>query len=94
MKICDFSVDPIKKHGLHDRFPASANLPFFIFSSETNRPMGTKLQEIIIGWLTFRYVSLMLIGFSTWPPSRIILWHGTLWEKNNSIIWKWLNRIL
>jgi hypothetical protein len=49
MKTCYFGADPIQKHGRHDRFPTSAILSFFIFSSETNQPMGTKLLEIITG---------------------------------------------
>jgi hypothetical protein len=48
IKNCDFCVDPIKKHGRHGGFSASAILPFFIFSSEINQPMGTKWQEIVI----------------------------------------------
>jgi hypothetical protein len=48
IKNCDFYVDPLKKHGRHGGFSASAILPFFIFSSEINQPMGTKLQEIVI----------------------------------------------
>ena len=34
---------------------------------------------MIIGWLTFGFVILIPIGFSTWSSSRVILLHWTLW---------------